>query len=147
VIETWDLPEDPIGHVVGFSNADTVRGMVDHFVARGLTRIAFIGGDTSRDTRGADRRAGFLAAMRAHGLDAVAPDRRRSAADLDARGGRGDGAASRHAARHRGGDLRVRPVGLRRADRMPAARRRGARAALDRGLRRLRDRGDLRARR
>jgi LacI family transcriptional regulator, gluconate utilization system Gnt-I transcriptional repressor len=69
VIETWDLPEDPIGHVVGFSNADTVRGMVDHFVARGLTRIAFIGGDTSRDTRGADRRAGFLAAMRAHGLD------------------------------------------------------------------------------
>jgi LacI family gluconate utilization system Gnt-I transcriptional repressor len=69
VIETWDLPEDPIGHVVGFSNADVVRGMVDHFVARGLTRIAFIGGDTSRDTRGADRRAGFLAAMRAHGLD------------------------------------------------------------------------------
>jgi LacI family transcriptional regulator, gluconate utilization system Gnt-I transcriptional repressor len=69
VIETWDLPEDPIGHVVGFSNADTVRGMVDHFVARGLMRIAFIGGDTTRDTRGADRRAGFLAAMRAHGLD------------------------------------------------------------------------------
>ncbi len=69
VIETWDLPEDPIGHVVGFSNADTVRGMVDHFVARGLTRIAFIGGDTTRDTRGADRRAGFLSAMLAHGLD------------------------------------------------------------------------------
>ncbi len=69
VIETWDLPEDPIGHVVGFSNADAVRGMVDHFVACGLTRIAFIGGDASRDTRGTDRRAGFLAAMRAHGLD------------------------------------------------------------------------------
>lgn len=71
VIETWDLPEDPIGHVVGFSNASAVRGMVDHFVARGLTRIAFIGGDTSRDTRGADRRAGFIAAMRSHGLDAT----------------------------------------------------------------------------
>ena len=70
VIETWDLPEMPIGHVVGFSNAQAVRGMVDHFVARGLTRIAFIGGDTSRDTRGADRRAGFVAAMQAHGLDA-----------------------------------------------------------------------------
>lgn len=50
--------------------ADTVRGMVDHFVARGRTRIAFIGGDTTRDTRAADRRAGFLAALRAHGLDA-----------------------------------------------------------------------------
>jgi LacI family transcriptional regulator, gluconate utilization system Gnt-I transcriptional repressor len=71
VIETWDLPEDPIGHVVGFSNADAVRGMVDHFVVKGMTRIAFIGGDTSRDTRGADRRAGFIAAMQAHGLDAT----------------------------------------------------------------------------
>lgn len=71
VIETWDLPEDPIGHVIGFSNAGAVRGMVDHFVARGLTRIAFIGGDTTRDTRGADRRAGFISAMHAHGLDAT----------------------------------------------------------------------------
>jgi LacI family transcriptional regulator, gluconate utilization system Gnt-I transcriptional repressor len=69
VIETWDLPDDPIGHVVGFSNADAVWGMVDYFIAKGLTRIAFIGGDTSRDTRGADRRAGFVAAMQAQGLD------------------------------------------------------------------------------
>lgn len=69
VVETWDLPEAPIGHVVGFSNAAAVRGMVDHFVARGLTRIAFIGGDADRDTRGSDRREGFVAAMRAHGLD------------------------------------------------------------------------------
>lgn len=69
VIETWDLPETPIDHVVGFSNALAVRGMVDHFVNRGLTRIAFIGGDASRDTRGADRRSGFVAAMTAHGLD------------------------------------------------------------------------------
>ena len=71
VIETWDLPEDPIGHIVGFSNADAVRGMVDHFVAQGLTRIAFIGGDATRDTRGADRRVGFIAAMQAHRLDAT----------------------------------------------------------------------------
>lgn len=71
VIETWDLPEHPIGHVVGFSNAKAVRDMVDHFVARGLTRIAFIGGDADRDTRGTDRRAGFIAAMRAQGLDST----------------------------------------------------------------------------
>lgn len=69
VIETWDLPTTPLGHVVGFSNADAVRGMVDHFVAQGYTRIAFIGGDADRDTRGTDRRAGFIAAMQAHGLD------------------------------------------------------------------------------
>jgi LacI family gluconate utilization system Gnt-I transcriptional repressor len=71
VVETWDLPEAPIGHVVGFSNAVAVRGMVDHFVTRGLKRIAFIGGDADRDTRGTDRREGFVAAMQGHGLDAT----------------------------------------------------------------------------
>jgi len=69
VIETWDLPEKPIDHVVGFSNAAAIHSLVDHFVARGLDRIAFIGGDADRDTRGTDRRAGFVAAMHAHGLD------------------------------------------------------------------------------
>ena len=69
VIETWDLPERPIGHVVGFSNAGSVREIVDHFAAQGLTRIAFLGGDTDRDSRGADRRRGFLAAMQDRGLD------------------------------------------------------------------------------
>ena len=71
VVETWDLPEAPIGHVVGFSNADAVRGMVDHFVGHGLTRIAFIGGDADRDTRGTDRREGFVKAMQAQGLEAT----------------------------------------------------------------------------
>lgn len=71
VIETWDLPENPVRHVVGFSNAGAVRTMVDHFVSLGITRIAFIGGDADRDTRGTDRRAGFIEAMRTHGLDAT----------------------------------------------------------------------------
>ncbi len=70
VVETWDLPAHPIGHVVGFSNAATMHGMVDHLVARGLTRIGFIGGDTEADTRGADRRRGYMAAMARHGLAA-----------------------------------------------------------------------------
>ncbi len=71
VIETWDIPAEPIGHFVGFSNAAAVRGMVDHFVAVGYRRIAFIGGDASRDTRGGDRRLGFMAALAAHGLEAT----------------------------------------------------------------------------
>jgi len=71
VIETWDLPETPLGHVVGFSNADAVQAMVDHFVRKGLTRIAFIGGDADRDTRGLDRRRGFVAAMQRHRLEAT----------------------------------------------------------------------------
>ncbi|MCV0429780.1 MAG: LacI family DNA-binding transcriptional regulator [Roseibium sp.] len=68
VIETWDLPEDPIDHVVGFSNAATMHDLVGHLVETGRRRIAFIGGDTDGDTRGADRRRGFIDAMAAQGL-------------------------------------------------------------------------------
>ncbi|WP_246054937.1 LacI family DNA-binding transcriptional regulator [Paracoccus gahaiensis] len=69
VIEIWDLPDRPIGHVVGFSNAAAMGTLVDHLVAQGRRRIAFIGGDAARDTRGTDRRRGFVAAMQRHGLD------------------------------------------------------------------------------
>lgn len=69
VVETWDLPKNPIGQVVGFSNAQAAASMVEHFVERGYRRIAFIGGDNSRDTRGLDRRNGFMEALRNHGLD------------------------------------------------------------------------------
>ena len=70
VVETWDLPENPIDHVVGFSNAAVVTPLVNHLVAKGLTQIGFIGGDTDCDTRGIDRRLGFIRAMEAHNLSA-----------------------------------------------------------------------------
>jgi LacI family gluconate utilization system Gnt-I transcriptional repressor len=69
VVETWDIPQKPIGHVVGFSNAQAAALMVNHFSSRGYQRMAFIGGDTSRDTRGLDRRNGFMEALRERGLD------------------------------------------------------------------------------
>jgi LacI family gluconate utilization system Gnt-I transcriptional repressor len=69
VIETWDLPKDPIGTVVGFSNAEASAQLVRHLVETGRRKIAFIGGDASRDTRGHDRRKGFLAEMQRQGLD------------------------------------------------------------------------------
>lgn len=68
VIETWDLPENPIDHVVGFSNAATMHDLVEHLVGTGRKRIAFVGGDTDGDTRGADRRRGFIRAMTGQGL-------------------------------------------------------------------------------
>ncbi|WP_413813495.1 LacI family DNA-binding transcriptional regulator [Devosia sp. Root685] len=70
VVEIWDLPGQPVGYVVGFSNAVAAGMLVDHLVATGRKRIAFIGGEAGRDSRGADRRAGFVAAMQRHGLDA-----------------------------------------------------------------------------
>ena len=71
VVETWDLPADPIDHVVGFSNATCMDVMVNHLTEQGHSRIAFIGGDATADTRGADRRAGFLRAMEKRGLSSV----------------------------------------------------------------------------
>lgn len=68
VIETWDLPRDPIGHVVGFSNAASMEQMVAHLVGEGYRRIAFLGGEVNEDTRGADRKLGFVAAMDRRGL-------------------------------------------------------------------------------
>jgi LacI family gluconate utilization system Gnt-I transcriptional repressor len=69
IVETWDIPDDPIGQVIGFSNARASRITVDHLLAQGFRRIAFIGGDTAGDTCGADRRRGFIDAMRDHGVD------------------------------------------------------------------------------
>ena len=43
--------------------------MVDHFVEQGYERIGFIGGDATRDTRGLDRRRGFVARLEALGLE------------------------------------------------------------------------------
>ena len=68
VVETWDLPQDPIEHTVGFSNAEATAAMVRHLHARGYRRIAFIGGTSNRDTRGADRRRGYSDAIKALGL-------------------------------------------------------------------------------
>jgi LacI family gluconate utilization system Gnt-I transcriptional repressor len=70
VIETWDIPADPIGYYVGFSNADAMQPIVDHFVYAGYRNIAFLGGDAGDDTRGSDRRVGFIRAMQRHHLDA-----------------------------------------------------------------------------
>ncbi|MEM1345778.1 MAG: LacI family DNA-binding transcriptional regulator [Pseudomonadota bacterium] len=69
VVETWDLPAEPIGWAVGFSNAEAGAQVARHFHARGHRRMGFIGGQRARDTRGAERGRGFLAAVEALGLE------------------------------------------------------------------------------
>ena len=68
VVETWDLPAAPIEHTVGFSNAAASAALVRHLHAKGYQNIAFIGGTSNRDTRGADRRRGYSEAIRELGL-------------------------------------------------------------------------------
>ena len=70
VVETWDLPAHPIEHTVGFSNAQATAAMVHQLHANGYRHIAFIGGTSNRDTRGADRRRGYTEAIKALGLPA-----------------------------------------------------------------------------
>ncbi|NPV24979.1 LacI family DNA-binding transcriptional regulator [Bradyrhizobium aeschynomenes] len=68
VVETWDLPADPIDHVVGFSNAEASRALVHRLYQKGYRNIGFIGGASRRDTRGADRRLGYTRAVEELGL-------------------------------------------------------------------------------
>lgn len=70
VVETWDLPADPIDHVVGFSNAEAMAAMVRRLHEKGYREIGFIGGGSPRDSRGADRLRGYQQAMTALGLPA-----------------------------------------------------------------------------
>ena len=62
VIETWDIPENPINHVVGISNFRAAHVTVEHLWSRGYRRIAFLGG-LAPGTRGNKRLAGYVAAL------------------------------------------------------------------------------------
>jgi LacI family transcriptional regulator, gluconate utilization system Gnt-I transcriptional repressor len=70
VIQTWDLPQQPVEHCVGFSNSEAAGQLVRQLYGQGYRRIAFLGGVPASDERGADRRLGFDTAMRALKLDA-----------------------------------------------------------------------------
>ncbi|MEM8729262.1 MAG: LacI family DNA-binding transcriptional regulator, partial [Pseudomonadota bacterium] len=72
VVEMWDLPPDPLGHVVGFSNMSAVAPIVDHLARTGRRKLAFVGASEGADTRGAVRRAGVEHRARELGLPEVA---------------------------------------------------------------------------
>jgi LacI family transcriptional regulator, gluconate utilization system Gnt-I transcriptional repressor len=68
VIEIWDLPREPLGHTVGFSNVEAAHAMVLHLAACGYRRIAFIGESNDAGMRASRRRDGFTTAMSELGL-------------------------------------------------------------------------------
>ena len=71
VIEMWDLPEKPLGQVVGFSNFAAMETIVAHLADRGRVKLAFVGASEGGDLRGAERRAGAVAAAQKLGLPPV----------------------------------------------------------------------------
>jgi LacI family transcriptional regulator, gluconate utilization system Gnt-I transcriptional repressor len=66
VVETWDLPVDPIDAVVGLDNHAAGAAVARHFASSGRRKLAFIGGDDPRATR---RWAGFHQAAQEAGLE------------------------------------------------------------------------------
>jgi LacI family transcriptional regulator, gluconate utilization system Gnt-I transcriptional repressor len=68
VIETWDLPREPIDQVVGFSNEEAMHLLIMTLAAKGYRRFGYVGGTTTRDSRGEQRRKGFMRALDELGL-------------------------------------------------------------------------------
>ena len=58
VIEIWETPSKPIGHVVGFSNRAAACAMTQHLIDIGRRRIGYIGESDDKGTRGAQTAAG-----------------------------------------------------------------------------------------
>jgi LacI family transcriptional regulator, gluconate utilization system Gnt-I transcriptional repressor len=66
IVETWDLTQDPLDLVVGFSNEAAGAAMARYLIGQGRRRLAFVGGVDERATA---RRRGFEAAAREAGLE------------------------------------------------------------------------------
>jgi LacI family gluconate utilization system Gnt-I transcriptional repressor len=51
IVETWELPPEPIDAIAGFDNYAAGVAVAQHLVAQGRKHLAFIGGDDPRATR------------------------------------------------------------------------------------------------
>jgi LacI family gluconate utilization system Gnt-I transcriptional repressor len=71
VVQTGNLTDDPIDMVVGFSNYDAARAMLEHLVRRGHRAIGFIGASTTANPQAADRRRAYDDAVSTHRLVAA----------------------------------------------------------------------------
>lgn len=76
VVETWELPADPVDMAVGFDNVAAGRAMTRALHGYGYRRIGFIGPGHESDRRGLQRREGYrraVAALRLGRREVVAP--------------------------------------------------------------------------
>ena len=68
VVQTWSLPQRPLGACVGFSNSAASYAMVRHLIERGYRDIAFVSAAVAKNDRAAARRHGYTKALADHGL-------------------------------------------------------------------------------
>lgn len=69
VVEMWNLTEDPLDIMVGYSNYEAARSMTQHIIERGYQRIGYIGGVVMDNDRTRQREAGFIAALEEAGIE------------------------------------------------------------------------------
>ena len=69
VVEAWDLTDDPLDMMVGFSNKDAGEAAARYLAGKGYRQLAYIG---SAEGRSSARLAGFRAGAQSCGLPAVA---------------------------------------------------------------------------
>lgn len=72
VFEMWDIPANPLGHVIGFSNSDAMSLIVRHLAETGRRRLGFVGASPDTDARGHERRLGTIQTARELGLPKIA---------------------------------------------------------------------------
>lgn len=68
VVETWELAEQPVDMVAGFSNEAAGRAMAGALVDWGYRRVGFVGAPAGAELRSDQRRQGWRAAVVAAGL-------------------------------------------------------------------------------
>ena len=69
IVETWDLPAEPIDMVAGFSNEDAGRAVASYLIDKGYFSLGYIGAD---EARSAKRMKGFVQEVERRGHGAVA---------------------------------------------------------------------------
>jgi LacI family gluconate utilization system Gnt-I transcriptional repressor len=68
VIETGDVPQEPIDMVVSYSNFNAAKAMTLHLAALGYKRIGFVSLETRNTRRSRERQRGYFAALKSLGL-------------------------------------------------------------------------------
>ncbi|VXB00363.1 GntR family transcriptional regulator [Burkholderia sp. 8Y] len=69
IVETWDMTDDPIDMLVGFSHYRIGAAVAERFVARGAKHPALV---CATDQRALARRRGFIDTLAQHGMHDVA---------------------------------------------------------------------------
>jgi LacI family gluconate utilization system Gnt-I transcriptional repressor len=89
IAETWELPSDPVGFAVGFSNFAAAAALTRHLVDRGYRRIVMLAQVPRMEPRNDERIRGYTEVVRSSGLEpyfVYRPAAPEQSLDLGARG-------------------------------------------------------------